>query len=232
MKIDNIQLHSIFREKGIFHLHHADTLTTSITFIQHGGLLSRGEVEKNGLFQTSQTSDSYDRIFDVWDDVFLDTADLHAFFKRQNKYGPVMFKFNIDFLLSDELNIWITKNNPIYWHSVKSMQERYYQSIDELRDKWDGIDRQRRMITVRKPGMPILFNALEEIVLDDPRVQVDGVVFSTEMMNAIDTATKGNQMLRDKVKPRVCNSCYCSHNYLKEVPRDELSKLFLPQQHR
>ena len=232
MKIDNIQLHSFFREKGIFHLHHANTLATSITFIQNGGLLSRGGVKKNGLFQTSQTSDSYDRIFDVWDDVFLDTADLHAFFNRQNKYGPVMFKFNIDFLLSDELNIWITKNNPIYWHSVTSMQERYFQSIDELKDKWDGIERQRKMITVRKPGIPILFNALEEILVDDPRVQVDGVVLSTEMINAIDTVAKGNKTLRNKVKFRECSSCYCYQNYLKEVTPDELSKLFFLQQHK
>lgn len=230
MKIDNIKLHSFFTEQGITHLHHANTLATSVTFIQNGGLLARGDLERNGLYQTFQSSDSDDKLFDVWDDVFLDTDDLHTYFRRQNKYGPILFKFNIDFLLNENLDIWITKNNPIYWHGVTSVQDRYFQNIDEVRLKWDEIEKQRKMITVRKPNKPVLFNSLEEIIVDDPRAQYNGTVFSTEMINALDAVTQNDQKLRNKAKLRICNSCYCYQNYLTEVTVDTLAKLFLPQQ--
>ena len=115
MKLNNSELHALFVEKDITHLHHANTVATSITFIESGGLLSRADVEDHNLCQTVQASDDEDKQFDVWHDVFVDTADLHEWFGRQNIYGPILFKFNIVFLLSDELEVWVTKNNPMYW---------------------------------------------------------------------------------------------------------------------
>ena len=99
MKLNNLELHKFFQEKGITHLYHANTVTTSISFIQAGGLLSRGDVEKNDLLQTAQESDGVDKTFDVWNDIFLDTADLHKLFSRQNRYGPVLFVFDVNLLL-------------------------------------------------------------------------------------------------------------------------------------
>lgn len=232
LKIDNIALHLFFTEKEITHLHHANTLATSVTFIQNGGLLSRGYVEKNGLYQTFQSSDSDDKLFDVWDDIFLDTADLHAYFKRQNKYGPILFKFNIDFLLNESLDIWITKDNPIYWQSIISVNDRYFQTIDEVRLKWDEIENQKKMITIRKPYKPVLFDYLEEIVVDNPKVNYkEEIACSTEMITALDVVTQNNQQLRNKAKQRECSSCYCYQNYSNEVTDDELAKLFLPRRY-
>ncbi|WP_446917456.1 hypothetical protein, partial [Klebsiella pneumoniae] len=98
MKIDNIQLHSFLRSQDITYFHHANTVATAISFIRNGGLVSRSDIERLGAFQTMQESDPEDKQYDVWGDVFLDTVDLHGYFPRQNLYGPVLFKFNIDFL--------------------------------------------------------------------------------------------------------------------------------------
>ena len=117
MKLNNRELYFLFVEKDITHLHHANTVATATTFIEQGGLLSRGDVEDMQLSQTYQASDEEDKQFDVWYDVFVDTADLHDWFGRQNIYGPILFKLNIDFLLKDDLEVWVTKNNPMYWHS-------------------------------------------------------------------------------------------------------------------
>ena len=152
MKISNRELHTFLLSKDINYVYHANTVSTSITYIQNGGLLSRGDVEDKKLNQTIQSSDDDDKLFDVWNDVFIDTHDLHSHFPRQNLYGPVLFKFNIDFLLIDDIDIWITKDNPIYWNKSLSDKDKYFQSIDELKELWDSIECQKRMTTIRKPN--------------------------------------------------------------------------------
>ncbi|RTZ23381.1 hypothetical protein EKN09_09165, partial [Vibrio penaeicida] len=126
MKLDNQELHELLVKKGVTHFHHANSLATAITFIEEEGLLSRGDVEKEDLIQTNQSSDDDDKDFDVWDDIFIDIVDLHGYFPRQNLYGPVLFKFNIDFLLDDDLDIWVTKNNPIYWNHQLKHSDKYF----------------------------------------------------------------------------------------------------------
>ncbi|TBT37353.1 hypothetical protein D5E81_24615 [Vibrio parahaemolyticus] len=71
MKLDNQELHELLVQKGVTHFHHANSLATAVTFIEEGGLLSRGDVEKEDLIQTNQSSDDDDKDFDVWDDVLL-----------------------------------------------------------------------------------------------------------------------------------------------------------------
>ena len=99
MKLDNLELHNLYKQKDIHFLYHANSVATAITFIKQGGLLSRGAVESKGLYQTPQSSDAIDQVFNVWNDIFLDTIDLHGYFPRQNLYGPISFQFPIDFLL-------------------------------------------------------------------------------------------------------------------------------------
>ena len=102
MKLDNRKLYELLKDKGVTNLYHANTVATSITFIEEGGLLSREYVENKELYQTLQTSDEIDKLFDVFDDIFLDTTDLHKHFCRQNHYGPVLFQFSLELLLDDE----------------------------------------------------------------------------------------------------------------------------------
>lgn len=88
------------------------------------------------------------------------------------------------------------------------------------------------MFTVRKPGKPILFSHLEEIILDNPKVIIyDDVSLRKEALNALKRATKNSPTLYEKITMRECTSCFCQSNYLKQVSVDELGKIFLPVRH-
>lgn len=232
MKIDNLRLHQFLTEKDIMHFFHANSIATASSFIEANGLLSRSCVEERGLFQTPQSSDEIDKKYDVWADIFVDTIDLHGLFPRQNLYGPVLFKFSIDVLLEDELDIWITKNNPIYWDENTTDKEKYFQGIEELIEFWDDFQRQRKMFTVRKPGKPVLFESLEEIMLDDPKVKIfDDVIPFIEARETLNQLTINKPELRDLMTKRECNWCFCHDNYLEQVSNEQIARLFLPEVH-
>lgn len=232
MKLDNQELYELLVQKGVTHFHHANSLATAITFIEEGGLLSRGDVEKEDLIQTNQSSDDDDKDFDVWDDVFIDVVDLHGYFPRQNLYGPVLFKFNIDFLLDDDLDIWVTKNNPIYWNNKLKHSDKYFKSVKELRKSWEDYPTQQKMFTIRKPDRPVLFENLEEIILDNPKVIIhDDISLRKEAMRALKKATRRDKSLWDIITLRECRHCFCHNNYLNQVPVEDLERLFLPAWH-
>ena len=50
----NQTIKQILKKKGVSHLYHANTMITACTFIENGGLLSRGAVEDLGLSQSPQ----------------------------------------------------------------------------------------------------------------------------------------------------------------------------------
>ena len=232
MKLDNRELYDLLKRKKVSNLFHANTVATSITFIQEGGLLSRQDVEEQALYQTPQTSDEIDKLFDVFGDIFLDTTDLHRHFSRQNHYGPVLFRFKLELLLDENLEIWVTNNNPIHWDRHSEPEDNYFQSVKELARKWDDYDVQRKMFTVRKPTKPILFDYLEEVILDNPKVKInDDVSLRRESRRALKKAAKGKTQLRELLTWRECGHCFCQDNYLKQVEVPELIQKFLPTYH-
>lgn len=227
MKLNNKDLYELLKEKEVYYLYHANTVTTSKTFIEQNGLLSRGAVEKKKLNQTMQSSDAIDKVFDVWNDVFIDTVDLHNYFSRQNHYGPVLFKISIDFLQSTDLDIWVTKDNPINWNVNSTQDEKYFISVQELRENWDKYQRQRKMITVKNVSEPILFDYLEQVIVDDPKVQNSGIVFFNEAVKTLKASLLTNPPIKSKISTRQCKNCFCVTNYLNEVNFVDLKRFFL-----
>ena len=72
------EVYAVLRQIGVTQLHHANTVTTSCTFLEQGGLASRGFVEDRHLSQTAQpASDEIDKRYGIWHDVFLDHVDIH-----------------------------------------------------------------------------------------------------------------------------------------------------------
>ncbi len=233
MKLNQIELHDFFNEKGITHLYHANTVTTSIAFLTSNGLLSRGLASSMNLPQTIQTSDAADVLHNVWNDIFLDTADLHGYFPRQNLYGPVLFRFNIDFLLNTEndYNIWITKNNPCHWHTDITDSDKYFTNVSELQEKWGNYDQHQMMVTLRNLQTPILFNYLEDITLDDHAITIT-IGETQESLydyshNLLNSAKMQNHNLNNiPINKRSCShSCYCRVNY-SGMTDNVLIKLF------
>jgi hypothetical protein len=194
--------------------------------------LSRGAVEESGLYQSEQSSDGLDKAFNVWNDVFIDTIDLHGYFPRQNLYGPILFEFTVDLVLNADYEIWITKNNPINWSKTHSDEEKYFVDIEELSQKWDTIQRQRKMVTIRNNKTSILFDYLNKVIADDPRVKIkDGDIhLFKEAKDAIKKAVADKPRLNNKLIVRECtSSCFCRSNYLNQVGAADLKRLFLPK---
>jgi len=170
-------LYRILKEKNIDFLFHANTVSTSITFIEQRALLSRHFIETNALHQTEQKSDNEDKKFDVWDHVFLDGADLHKKYKRANKYGPVMFRFKLELLTSQDFSsIHVTKSNPWYWTENTTLEEKYYKDAEDIKNDYltgKRLDSQI-MFTIRKPETKIKLNKyLDSIGLDKPKLMVN-----------------------------------------------------------
>ncbi|AQT61638.1 hypothetical protein [Cellvibrio sp. PSBB023] len=231
MKLNNKKLYEFLKGKKVLKLFHANTVATSMTYIEEGGLLSRKAVEDRELYQTPQTSDEIDKLFDVFGDVFLDTKDLHSYFSRQNHYGPVLFQFGLELVRDERFEVWVTKDNPIYWKSNSIPSDNYFRSVEELAENWDRYDVQKKMFTIRKPSQAILFDYLESITLDNPKVRIDDVSLRKESRKALEEATKGDFDIRKKLIWRECGYCFCSKNYLNQVPVPELTQKFLPVYH-
>ncbi|MBE5321859.1 hypothetical protein IM793_22075 [Pedobacter sp. MR2016-19] len=231
MRLNNEELYNFFVEKEILALYHANTVGTAATYFSSGGILSRGYVEAKGLFQTPQSSDDIDKVLDVWNDIFIDTTDLHSYFNRENHYGPVLFELDRELIKDESFEIWITKNNPIYWKKETPLEQRYFQDIDELKDKWDGIQRQRKMITIRNANGPILFNYVRRIIVDDPKVSItdgyDKIHVFNQMFHRIKATIPDDHQLKGKFIMRTCGSCWCTDNYLNQRSSSEIKRLFL-----
>lgn len=231
MRLNNQELHEFLIQKEILALYHANTVGTSISYFSEGGLMSRGLVESKGLFQTPQSSDDIDKVLNVWHDIFIDTTDLHSYFGRENHYGPVLFELDIELVRDENLEIWITKNNPIYWNNDTPMEERYFQNMEEVRQLWDYIPRQRKMVTIRNSQNPILFNFVRRVVFDDPRVTIPAGESQVHVFNSVVQRIKSmideTHPLKGKLITRTCGSCWCTHNYLNQRSVSELKRLFL-----
>lgn len=233
MQLNSKALYNFLRGKGYKYFFHANSVTTACTFIEQKGLLSRGAVERNGLIQTEQSSDDIDKTFNVWDDVFLDIVDLHGYFPRQNQYGPVCFVLDIKLLLNPEFsNIWITKDNPIYWTANMDDRKKYYSSVQEYIDEFDANiankSIQKKMFTIRKPHKELSFEKyLVKIILDNPEVAVYGRNLYNEAKIKIEDSLNNSGFNINLLETRSCSGCFCVGNYFDEVEVSDLEKLFL-----
>lgn len=231
MQLNHQEVVRILREKGLTHLYHANTVRTSYTFILNGGLLSRGAVEHYKFDQTPQDSDSLDKKFNVWNDIFLDSIDLHEYFHRQNHYGPVVFKFNLNLLEQGyQLPLWITKNNPIYWMEGENDQERYMQNLNELNDLYN-YGSYRQMITFRNTYNYLPFSpSLEEIIIDDPELKwthnEQNLYKEAERVIKEAISLSHHDYLQVNIRKRNCGFCYCKSNYSRQVTGEQLRLKF------
>jgi len=230
VKLDPIEILRFLRSENIDFLYHANTVSTACTFIEQGGLLSRGAVENHGLNQTPQTSDDLDKQYNVWNDIFFDSSDLHERFNRQNHYGPVLFKFDVEILASPNLpELWITKDNPIRWTPNQTNNDRYFQDIGQIQDIYHH-GSYKEMITLRFTQNILPFQPyLQEIILDNPSVKMkdSGLSFGTEAERILAENIQNNNINNIPLTIRDCSNCYCKGNYLNQVGVPRLKEAFL-----
>lgn len=216
VNLDGNNIRCILEKKGCTCLYHVNSVPTSLTFLEHGCLLSRGNVEANNLIQTPQKSDEIDKKFGLWNDIFFDSVDIHNRRKNINFYGPVMFVLSLNILSDYRNNIFITKSNPVNWNNNFSTDEMYYTDIIEFEQNYRLGDF-RSMFIAKNIDIINFDKYLLEIIIDVSGLTYRGVDISCySMKELILTASKYCPGIESLISYRVCNNrCNCKISYAK-----------------
>ncbi|GAB4381363.1 MAG: hypothetical protein Kow00121_39730 [Elainellaceae cyanobacterium] len=227
MELNTKRVLEILRDKGVKNLFHANTVQTSCTFLQNGYLMARGVVAERGLNQTPQKSDGIDKRCGIWFDLFLDSTNIHYRAKHENYYGPVLFVFKLEILEQDWLpSLWITKSNPQNW--TDDTTTRYFLSEDDFEHKYKHGDFDKMLLLRHCGGVLKLAPYLEEIYLDNPHLEIDGVDIYSQALGALKASARISNMQDIIISPHPCkNSCACNQNY-ERMNDTKLSKFFIP----
>lgn len=216
------ELAKILHDRHVYHVYHANSVCTSISFLKLRGIASRGAVERNGLFQTNQISDELDRRHGIWDDTFLDSFDIHASIRDRNKYGPVLFVLRTDFLieLPDNWEVRITRLNPTKWDEDSDKSKNYFNSTDAVKLEM-RVGYFDHMITISaKEGIVPFGENLDRIVIDDPTAP--GAPKNDFFLKAMESicATSSAAGLSCPVITRQCiPGCKCLESYHERATR-------------
>jgi hypothetical protein len=215
----------ILQKIGADGLHHANTVTTSCSFLENGALLSRGYIEAHSLKQTPQASDAIDKKYGIWNDVFVDHVDIHhrgGRSKGANQYGPVLFIFALDLLLQlpPGTNVRVTRSNPWNWTDNQKGEDRWYLTPESLEQDIHRGDFDK-MLVITTPDSKVDFpNQEADIALDDPKRTLsngdDAYIAAEKRLRA--AAAKGG--VRVTIAPHVCQvGCKCIAKYGAFDPR-------------
>ncbi len=74
----NAQIKRTLIEKGVSNLYHANTVETSLSFFNAGGLLSRGLCKDMGYPQTAQYSDKSDKRYNIIYEIFFNSMEIQG----------------------------------------------------------------------------------------------------------------------------------------------------------
>lgn len=157
MPIDKRKLHSFFYSSGYKYLYHCNTIATSCLFIKQGGLLSKRQIEKRKLNNTS----CIDKEINQSNDISFDTSDFKRFYGKLNHHGPVCFVMSIDILLD-------SKFPDIYVDTIhhNNTDKRIHTSEFDIENQCTQI----KMLSFKNCNDIIPFNPyLNKIVVDWPK---------------------------------------------------------------
>ncbi|WP_415261747.1 hypothetical protein [Pseudomonas chlororaphis] len=166
-KMTGNDTYEVLKKKGINHLFHANSLTTSLSLLRLKGLASRNYVESAGLSQTAQYTDNLDKVLGVWGDIFLDTVDIHQRASNLNHYGPILFVIDSQMVKSAE-SVLITKTNPSKWSKATPFEERYFTTLEELEENWIVGNFDQMLTLQTREGIIPFSDHLLNIIIDDP----------------------------------------------------------------
>lgn len=222
-------VYNVIRDAGVESLYHANTVVTSCTYLQIGGLASRCHVEDRSLPQTSQYSDEVDKRYGIWEDVFTDGVDIHARASRRNNYGPVLFRLPATILLNlpAGTDVLVTRINPVNWTRGGAEADRYFLNPAELREGYQYGDFGKH-VTMRIQGglLPFPDSSLD-IILDDPQLTLpDGVdAYATAVQSLQTASAAGNVAIQ--IAKRQCNRlCNCVSGLDQSYDKAEIGQLF------
>lgn len=164
----NADIKRVLLDHNVHHLYHTNTVETSLSFLNNGGLLSRGLCEEMGLPQTPQKTDDTDKRDGIFFDIFFDASEIQCI-TGFSAYGPILFQYSIDVLdIIDEDHIRVTRCNPEKWQASTSFEERYFTDRNSFYLEYNSRDFGQH-ITLINQHSPLSFDYLERIVISDPQ---------------------------------------------------------------
>lgn len=212
-------IYGILKHIGVTHLHQANSVITSCTYLRQGGIVSRGFAEDHKLQQSAQPTDELDRKYGIWHMIFVPHVDIHdrqGQTKAPNLFGPVLFVLNLDVLLRlpPGAEVRVTKRSPAYWYDTEPDSARWFQNAEEVAQNLSPDDL-HKMLAIQIPSGKLDFpNRRAQILLDDPRRQV---------LSGVDAYTHAETRLREaaahskvevSIERRKCQvGCICASKY-------------------
>ena len=225
------ELFNFLKSKNIKYLYYATTVKNACSMINCGMLMSNHQLKFKELPMTAPVNADLEKAVGIWNKISFYCCDLHGYFTRQNKLGPVCFVIDIDFLLEvHEKDLYISKRNPLNWKKGLRRNHIYYSSVNEFAENFDNLIPERiahkNIVLLRdKKSTIYLSKYLVEIIFDKPAHRH---LLFTKSKNALTSALKKSGLTQTPLKIRECKDfCFCQTNY-EETSIEEIEKLFLP----
>lgn len=215
MSIEPTVIKRILASCGVDKLHHANTVVTSLSFLRNGGLLSRGYAEESGIPQTPQKSDETDKDFGVYYDIFFDSVDIHVKSLNVNHYGPVLFVYSLDVLDTSDIEVKVTKTNPIYWPPGMTEEEKYFTDEAELEAGYSGTGFGQH-ITICNMRRPLSFEHLQNILIEDPKIAVTD--YFDQAKKALEDEVRLQGITAPLTVRKCAGTCNCHKTYNSKRP--------------
>jgi hypothetical protein len=212
-------IYEVLKHIGVTHLHQANSVITSCTYLQQGGIVSRGFAEDHGLQQSAQPSDELDKKYGIWHTIFVPHVDIHdrqGQTKAPNLFGPVLFVLDLDVLLRlpPGAEVRVTKRSPAYWYDTEPDSARWFQNAEEVAQNLSP-DEIHKMPAIHIPSGRLDFpNRRARIILDDPQRQLQsGVNAYTHAETRLREAA-ANSKIEVSIERRKCQmGCVCASKY-------------------
>lgn len=211
MSISVKEIKQVLRDKGVTSLYHADTVATSLLYLESGGLLPGDAWEVSGVMPPSRRRDAETRPLGRFHDVFFASCDEHDRVHRYNLYGPVLYVYSLEVL--DQLagqEVLITREHPLRWAGERG-EELYFRSVQEMQEQFCAGDI-CQYVAVRNAHEPIGFDCLQEIVLDDPNIENDNFFRAFSKISKL----KKQKGIEAPLTVRQCRKCqkkFCRRSY-------------------
>jgi len=230
MEILPKRIYETLKDKGISSIYHPNSVIASCNFLKNRCIMSRGVVDKLGLFQTSQIPSQIGKNHGIWNDVFTDSADMHKQAGSANSHGPVLFELDIEIIKQTYSGkVWVTKSNPSKWETNTKHERRWFVSVNDLETYFSNGDSDHMIIFRHCGGKLPIHGHLKKIILDDPQLQTDThqIDYFSMAYGAITLAmTEGG--LTAPIEKRACRpDCGCLNDYMNGIVNIE--KMFSPR---
>lgn len=225
------ELHSLLKERNIDSLYFSCSVRNACSMINTDSFLSLHQLSYKELPMSDVNNAAIYKQTSLWNKRQFYLCNLHEYFPRQNKLGPVCFRVSIDFLLNiHPRDLYITKRNPLNWRKTLSSNDIYYSSVKEFSEAFETLFDKRLLhktiILIRDKRSEIkLSDYLLEIILDKPG---DKFLLWQKSINALKESLNNEKLSKIPFKTTSCKKqCHCAENY-NDMSSPELENLFKP----